>query len=95
MRLLSRLLRFPRMRGPPLPAPTSRVCSWNTYNMKHLLQHKSKTDETFRTYSCNICVWPLQHMQHRDKTLTIYVWNKRNIHLQHTCIASATYATSR
>jgi len=55
--------------GPPLLAPTSRACSWNTCSMKHLLQHTSETDETFRTYSCNICVWSLQHMQHTDKTL--------------------------
>jgi hypothetical protein len=43
-------------RGPPLLAPTFHVCSWNTCNIKHLLQHTSETDETFRTYSCNICV---------------------------------------
>jgi hypothetical protein len=61
MRLLSRPLRFPCMgtivlAGPPLPAPTFRVCSWNTCNMKHLLQHVYEIDEIFRTYSCNICV---------------------------------------
>ena len=35
-------------------------------------------------------------MQHLDKTLATYVrnnWNIWNIHLQHTCIAIATYAT--
>jgi hypothetical protein len=32
-----------------------------------------KTDETFRTYTCNIYVWPLQHMQHLDKTLATHV----------------------
>jgi hypothetical protein len=79
MCLLPRLLRYSRMRGPlcprgpPLPTPTSRACSWNTCNMKHLLQHTSETNETFRTYYCNIYVWTLQHMQHSDKTLATYI----------------------
>jgi hypothetical protein len=45
----------------------------NTYNMKHLLQHTSEIGETFETYGCNICVHPLQHMQHPDKTLATYI----------------------
>jgi hypothetical protein len=69
MRLLPCPLHFPRTQGPPLPMPTSHTFSWNTCNMKHLLQHMSEIDETFRIYSYNICEWPLQHMQHPDKTL--------------------------
>jgi hypothetical protein len=38
---------------------------YNHFNIhtKHL-QHMFKTAETFETYTCNICVWPLQHIQH-------------------------------
>jgi hypothetical protein len=79
MRQLSRPLRFPGTQrllcpwGPPLPAPTYCAYSWDTCNMKHLLQHTYKIDETFRIYSCNIWVWPLQHMQHPDKTIATYI----------------------
>jgi hypothetical protein len=55
------------------------LISSNTCNIKHLLEHKSEIDETFTIYSCNICVWSLQHMQHPDKTLAIYVWKNCNI----------------
>jgi hypothetical protein len=30
------------------------------------MQHTTEADETFKTYSCNMCV---KHMQHHDKTL--------------------------
>ena len=37
---------------------------------KHTCKHISeKTDETFRTDSCNMRVQPLQHMQHPDLVL--------------------------
>jgi hypothetical protein len=88
-----------RPRGLPPYTPTSPLLV-----MQHL-QHKSiccniypKQIKHLQTYSCNICVWSLQHMQYPDKTLATYIWNSQNIwniHLQHTCIASATYATSR
>jgi hypothetical protein len=51
-----------------------RACSWHTYNIIHLLQHTSKSDETFTTYACNICVWALQHMQYPDKTFATYTF---------------------
>jgi hypothetical protein len=35
--------------------------------IKHL-QYMSKADETFETYTCNIRVYPLQHIQHLDET---------------------------
>jgi hypothetical protein len=57
----------------------SRACWWNTCNIKHLLQHTFEIDEIFTTYACNICIWTLQHMQHPDKTLATYVWNRWNI----------------
>jgi hypothetical protein len=63
----------PHLRGLPLPSPLSHTCLWNTYNVKHLLQHTSKIDKTFTTYACNICVWALQYMQRLDKTLITYV----------------------
>jgi hypothetical protein len=37
-------------------------------------------------------------MQHPDKTLATYIWNRWNIwniHLQHTCIGIATYEIYR
>jgi hypothetical protein len=78
----------------PLPAPahgTLATCSI-------CCNIRLKKDETFRIYTCNICVWPLQHMQHLDKTLATYVWNSWNI-WKHTLaayvMASRTYATSR
>jgi hypothetical protein len=37
-----------------------------------LLQHASKTCETFATYAYNIYLQQLQHMQHPDKTLATY-----------------------
>jgi hypothetical protein len=33
------------------------------------MQHKYEEDETFETYTCNMCV---KHMQHPDKTLGTY-----------------------
>ena len=47
------------------------------------------------------CIY-MQHpnllLQHPDKTLATYIWNRWNIwniHLKHTCIANTTCATSR
>jgi hypothetical protein len=53
-------------------APFPRLLM-NTCNIKHLLQHMSETDETFTTCVCNICIWPLSHMQHPDKTIATYI----------------------
>jgi hypothetical protein len=44
-------------RGSHSPTLPCCACSWNTCNIKHLLQHRFGTDETFITYVCNICVW--------------------------------------
>jgi hypothetical protein len=44
------------------------------------LQHMSEnTDETLGTYASNVCVQPLQHMQHLD------------LLLQHPCETTETY----
>jgi hypothetical protein len=74
-----RLLRFPctwgplRLRGPPplrlLPAPAHGTLAIKN----NLLQLSSEIDETFTTYYCNICLQPLQHMQHPDKTFATYI----------------------
>jgi hypothetical protein len=85
-----------------VPERTTSVC---THLPRLVLQYKSFA-ATYVQNRCNIykhtvtkkCVWSLQHMQHPDKTPETYVWNSWNIwniHLQHMCIASATYATSR
>jgi hypothetical protein len=47
-----------------------------------------KTDETFGTHTCNICVLPLQHMQHPDLLLQ-YPYEQ----LQHTSETSETVET--
>jgi hypothetical protein len=70
----------------------------NTCNIQMIhLQHTYETPEMLETYACN-----MQHpdllLQHPDKTLTTYVynrWNIWNIHLKHTYIAITTCATSR
>jgi hypothetical protein len=66
--------------------------------MKHL-QHTFETTETFETYTYNIYVYDhysicniqIKHLEHMFEIAETF----ENIHLQHTCIASATYATSR
>jgi hypothetical protein len=70
-----------------LPMPANE----NTCNMKHLLRHTSETDETFETYACNICVYPLQYpdkntcnirlkqLKHSKYTLATYVYSHGNI----------------
>jgi hypothetical protein len=70
----------------------------NTCNIQMIhLQHTYETPETLETYACN-----MQHpdllLQHPDKTLATYVWNRWNIWnilLKHTCIVTTTCATSR
>jgi hypothetical protein len=77
-------------KGTTSAVPTFRVCSWNTCNIKHLLQYTSETDETITTYSCNTCAWPLQHMQHPGKN-TYNLCLKQLKHLRHaiaTCVYS-------
>jgi hypothetical protein len=100
MCLLPRLLRFPHTQGPPLPALTSRACLWNTCNTKHLLQHTSEIDETFRTHSCNICVWLATSTYATSRWNTYHIHLKQLKHLKHTlttytCMATTTNATSR
>jgi hypothetical protein len=66
----------------------------NTCNMKHLLQHTSKTCETFETYlatyvysHCNICNIRIKHSQHTSETAKTFETYTYNIHvepLQHT-----------
>jgi hypothetical protein len=78
--------------------PIQRVYAWNMNETlaiwKHLLQHTIETAKIFGTYSCNICV---KHIQHLDQALATYVWNRWNIlnkRLQHTFKTLATYITS-
>jgi hypothetical protein len=79
---------------------------WNCWNIRNICLNTYKN--TWNTWShckiyvtsgwntCNICV---KYMQHLDKhTSNTHLKNKSNIwnrSLQHTCIAIATYATSR
>jgi hypothetical protein len=52
--LLARTQGLMRPRGPPSPMPPCRAFSWNTCNMKYLLQHTFETDEIFTTYVRNM-----------------------------------------
>jgi hypothetical protein len=63
------------------------------------MQHKSKANETFGTYTYNICV---KHMQHLDKTLAVlkiltatFKNETAETFGTYPCNMCETYATSR
>jgi hypothetical protein len=63
--------------------PLATPCWWNACNIKHLLQYTPEIDERITTYTYNICVWILQHMQHPDKK-TCNIRLKQLKHLKQT-----------
>jgi hypothetical protein len=78
---------FPSAWGCPhdslnVPLKHETLVTWNTW-----MQHLNKADETFRTYTCNICV---KTMQHLDKTLA--TWRYLLQHKNKTVKTFGTYS---
>jgi hypothetical protein len=73
-----------RAHAAPTGTTFAYVCSWNTCNIKHLLQHMSEIDETLqhtfatRVWHYNTCNIQIKHLQHTFKnswTFEIYTCN--------------------